>query len=494
MRVIVIGAGVAGLASACRLAAAGHQVSVFERASHVGGKAAEAVSEGFRFDLGPSLFTLPEQLDAVFHDAGKIPRDYYEYTRLDTCCHYFFSDGTALRADANPSRFATEIERVIGEPRAAVLDYLEKARELYDSTAPFFLGHSLHRLSAFTSGTALAALARLPVRSLFSTMHEQNRRAFKDPRLVQLFNRYATYNGSSPFRAPGILTQIPHLEHNLGAYFPKGGMAAIPAALARLGSDLGVEFFTNTGIDRVTHDAEKVSGVRTSAGEIAADVVVCAGDVLPAYRKLLPDLPAPEAVLNQERSSSGVIFYWGIRKTFAQLDVHNVFFSADYEREFEEIFVHKTVPADPTVYVHVSSKVEASDAPAGCENWFVMVNVPSDDGQAWPELIATLRQRVLDRLTRALGQPIEPLIATESLLEPRLIEQRTSSAGGALYGPSSNHRQAAFLRHPNFSRQLRGLYFCGGSVHPGGGIPLCLSSAKIVAREVARSSSMGSRA
>lgn len=448
--------------------------------------------DGFRFDLGPSLFTLPEHLDAVFNDAGKRPRDYYDYTRLGTCCHYFFTDGTRLRADADAELFADEVERVIGEPRAAVLAYLEHARRLYDSTAPFFLGHSLHRVSAFVSGTALKALAQLPVRSIFSTMHEQNRRAFKDARLVQLFDRYATYNGSSPFRAPGILTQIPHLEHTLGAYFPKGGMAAIPAALARLGSDLGVTYFTNTGVERVTHDSRQVTGIRTSGGDVPADVVVCAGDVLPAYRKLLPDLAAPEAVLTQERSSSGVIFYWGIRSTFPELDVHNVFFSGDYEREFEEIFVHRTIPADPTIYVHVSSKVESADAPPGCENWFVMVNVPSDSGQAWPDLIATLRGRVLGRLTQVLGRPIEPLIAAESLLEPRLIEQRTSSAGGALYGPSSNHRQAAFLRHANFSRQLRGLYFCGGSVHPGGGIPLCLSSAKIVAQEVGQCPSIAS--
>ncbi len=492
MRVIVIGAGIAGLASACRLATLGHRVRVLERSAQLGGKAAEATADGYRFDLGPSLFTLPDHLDDVFLASGKQPRDYYDYVRLDTCCNYFFSDGSRLRAHADRLRFAAEVERVTGERSEAVVSYLDHARKLYDSTAPFFLGHSLHRVSAFTSGVALKALTHLPVRALFTTMHELNRRAFKDPRLVQLFDRYATYNGSDPFRAPGILTQIPHLEHNLGAYFPKGGMAAIPRSLARLGCDLGVEFETNTSVERIVHDGTKVLAVRTKDAELPADAVVCAGDVLPTYRRLLADLPAPEEVLNQERSSSGVIFYWGVRKVFPELDVHNIFFSPDYEREFEDIFVRKTIPEDPTVYVHISSKVEPGDAPPGCENWFVMVNVPSDSGQPWSQLIAVLRRRVLERLTAALGRPIEPLIETESLLEPRLIEQRTSSAGGALYGPSSNQRQAAFLRHPNFSRQLRGLYFCGGSVHPGGGIPLCLSSAKIVAREVGQCTSMAS--
>lgn len=494
MRVIVIGAGVAGLAAACRLAALGHRVTVLERSAHLGGKAGETTVDDFRFDLGPSLFTLPGELDAVFLDAGKQPRDYYDYRRLDVCCHYFFSEGSSLRAYADPERFGAEVERVTGEPRAAVIRYLEDARQLYDSTAPLFLGHSVHRLSTFTSSGAFKTLARLPVRRLFGTMHDHNRRMFKDRRLVQLFDRYATYNGSDPYRASGMLTQIPHLEHNLGAYFPKGGMVVIPTALARLGAELGVEFKTNTSAERILHDGTRVLGVRANGGDLPADVVVCAGDVLPAYRNLLPDLRAPKVVLNQERSSSGVIFYWGMRQTFSELDVHNIFFSSNYQREFEDIFVRKTIPEDPTIYVHISSKVEPGDAPAGCENWFVMVNVPSDAGQPWDELISALRRRVLDRLTAALGRPVEPLIMNESLLEPRLIERRTSSAGGALYGPSSNQRRAAFSRHPNFSRRLRGLYFCGGSVHPGGGIPLCLSSAKIVAQEVRRSAAPVSRA
>jgi phytoene desaturase len=483
---VVIGAGIAGLACSSRLAAAGHEVRVVERSNHLGGKAAEATHDGYRFDLGPSLFTLPQQLDAVFVAADKDPRHYYDYVRLDTCCHYFFNDGTRLRAYAEPARFAAEVEVVTGEPQTKVLRYLEQARALYDTTAPLFLGQSLHRFSTFTSGAALRALGRLPVGSLLSTMHELNSRWFRDPRLVQLFDRYATYNGSNPYQAAGVLTQIPHLEHNLGAYFPVGGMSVIPQALGRLAADLGVRFELETSAERIRHEQGVVRGVKTNRGDWDADIVVCAGDIVPAYQKLLPDLIPPGDLLTQERSSSGVIFYWGIRRTFAELDVHNIFFSADYKQEFEDIFERKTVPSDPTVYVHVSSKVEPRDAPPGCENWFVMVNVPSDSGQAWGELISTLRARVLERLTQTLGQSIEPLIATESMLEPRLIEQRTSSHAGALYGASSNQRHAALLRHPNFSRQLKGLYFCGGSVHPGGGIPLCLSSANIVAREVRR--------
>lgn len=486
MRVVIVGAGIAGLACAGRLSAAGHDVSLIERSAHVGGKAAEASFDGYRFDLGPSLFTLPENLDAVFIAAGKDPRAYYDYVRLPICCIYHFSDGTQLRAHAEPARFAAEIEAVTGEPRQRVVEYLDQARRLYDATAPVFLERSLHRFATYTSRAALNALAGVPARALLTSMHSVNRRWFSDPRVVQLFDRYATYNGSDPHRATGVLTQIPHLEHNLGAYFPRGGMSVIPKALGQLAEDVGVRIELNTPAHRILHANGRVTGVQTNRGTLPADIVVSAGDVFATYRHLLPDVSAPAAALSQERSSSAVIFYWGVRRTFPQLDVHNIFFSADYQREFRQIFDEKTIPDDPTIYVHVSSKVEPKDAPNGCENWFVMVHVPADEGQPWPELIDALRRRVIERLSTRLGTQLAELIVTESTLHPRLIEQRTSSHGGALYGASSNQRSSAFYRHANFSSAIRNLYFCGGSVHPGGGIPLCLNSATIVAREIAR--------
>jgi phytoene dehydrogenase-like protein len=194
----------------------------------------------------------------------------------------------------------------------------------------------------------------------------------------------------------------------------------------------------------------------------------------------LPDQPAPERTLRQPRSSSALIFYWGIKRTFPELDLHNIFFSTDYRTEFADIFDRKTAPADPTVYVNITSKLTPTDAPTGHENWFVMVNVPHDDGQDWPTLIRKTRAAVLRRVSAALKIELEPLIAAERIWEPTQIEADTSSFRGALYGASSNNTLAAFLRHPNFSPKLKGLYFCGGSVHPGGGIPLCLLSARLV--------------
>jgi phytoene dehydrogenase-like protein len=201
----------------------------------------------------------------------------------------------------------------------------------------------------------------------------------------------------------------------------------------------------------------------------------------------LPGEKQPDKLLNQPKSSSALIFYWGIRHQFEELGLHNIFFSRDYRQEFEQLFQGQTISGDPTVYINITSKHKPDDAPAGCENWFVMINAPKNDGQNWDALIEQTRTNVLQKLSRLLGKDIASLIECESILDPRSIESRTSSSQGALYGNSSNNRYAAFLRHANFSSKISNLYFCGGSVHPGGGIPLCLLSAKITAELVKQS-------
>jgi phytoene desaturase len=304
--------------------------------------------------------------------------------------------------------------------------------------------------------------------------------------LVQYFNRYATYNGSDPYKAPGLLTLIAHPEHNIGTFIPEKGMYAITQSVHTLAKELGVEFLLNSPAEEIQYsDKGKVRGLVSGGKLYEADVVVSNSDVYHTYRKLLPKLKAPEKLLSQEKSSSALIFYWGIKKQFSQLDLHNIFFSADYKAEFDHIFNQKKIYDDPTVYVNITSKYVSSDAPQDCENWFVMINVPNNSGkQNWDEYIARSRKNILKKLSALLSTDIEPLIATEQVLEPRTIEGITGSYLGALYGNASNNRFAAFLRHKNFSSEIKGLYFCGGSVHPGGGIPLCLNSAKIVAEIV----------
>ncbi len=479
-RMLVIGAGIGGLATAIRASIRGDQVTVYEQNSYYGGKLSQIEEKGFRFDAGPSVFTYPELVDELFHIAGKEPLNFFKYEPLEVLCNYFYEDGTKIKAYADPQRFAKELKDVFDEPEHHTLQFLEKSRELYDITSHVFLERSLHSLKTYLRKETLQSILKLHKLDAFRTMHEANQQFFQDPRLVQLFDRYATYNGSNPYEAPATLNVIPHLEHNMGGYFPERGMYSIAQSLFRLAQEVGVDFQMNTYIDRIVVKDKVVLGVEINGELIPADYVVSNMDVQPTYRKLLRNMPAPERTLTQPRSSSALIFYWGMSKRYPQLDLHNIFFSRNYQQEFEYIWQREEICDDPTIYLYISSKVQAKDAPEGKENWYCMINVPSNTNQNWDSLNEQARRNILLKLERILGISVENDIEAERILDPRGIERRTSAFQGALYGNSSNNRLAAFLRHPNFSPNIRGLYFCGGSVHPGGGIPLCLLSAKIV--------------
>ncbi len=284
------------------------------------------------------------------------------------------------------------------------------------------------------------------------------------------------------------MSMIPHLEMQKGTYFPKEGMHSISQSLYKLALKKGVIFLLNTETIEILVSEKKAIGVliketeKQNTKEIYADVVVSNSDVFNTYEYLLPSVKTPNKIKNQERSSSGLIFYWGIKKVFPELDLHNIFFSKDYKEEFKAIFQNKTLPIDPTIYLNISSKEKPSDAPSGSENWFVMINAPAYENQDWEYLKMIAKETILKKLSEYLSADIGSLIETEYILDPIGIQQQTASHKGALYGTSSNNTVAAFLRQSNRASQIKNLYFCGGSAHPGGGIPLCLQSAKIVSQ------------
>lgn len=485
-KAVIIGAGIAGIATAIRLAVKGYAVEVFEANATPGGKLAEVRHDKFRFDAGPSLLTLPEYIDELFILAGKDPAKYFHYQKLDITCKYFYEDGTRLTAYTDRDKFEKEITTHTVESAAALQKQVANSRQIYQLTAPVFLQRAFKGLREIFTKEGFNAFLNLKKLDTGRTMHQANQSMFKDGHMVQYYDRYATYNGSNPYAAPATLNIIPHLEQELGAYFPNEGMYSIVTSLVDLATMVGVKFNCNSPVEEIVLNGKEATGIKVKGGLIDADVVVSNMDIWFTYNKLLKDYPKlhPKKILVQERSSSALVFYWGINKRFSKLDLHNIFFSADYKAEFDHIWQQKAIYHDPTVYVNITSKLKPKDAPPECENWFVMINVPADTGQEWDTLIAEARKNILIKLSSLLNENISKLIMSETVLDPRDIESKTSSYQGSIYGTSSNNKYAAFYRHANQSPSIKNLYFVGGSVHPGGGIPLCLLSAKIVAAEL----------
>ena len=483
-KAIVIGSGIGGIATALRLRSMNYDVTVFENNNFPGGKLTSFDLGSYRFDAGPSLLTMPHFIDELFILFNENPRDYFNYKKKDISCKYFWDDGIKLNAYSDKIKFTKEIENVLGVNQSIVSSYLLKAKRKYDLTKRMFLEQSLHKLKTYFTKDLLNGVFNIFSFQINKTLNQVNLSELKEPHLVQLFNRFATYNGSSPYKTPGMMTLVQHLEQEYGTFVSDKGMYNITNSLYDLALRQGVDFKFNNYVSEILVSNKKATGIKVGDKSYKSDIVISNMDVVPTYRNLLKNHYQPEKILNQERSSSALIFYWGIKKEFKNLDLHNIFFSEDYKTEFKSIFENNTISDDPTIYINITSKDVHGDAPKNCENWFVMINSPNDSGQNWDNMIDQVKSNIIKKINKILKVNIEDFIECEKVYTPKTIELNTQSYLGSLYGSSSNNLMSAFLRHPNFSNKILNLYFCGGSVHPGGGIPLCLLSAKIVSQLV----------
>ncbi|WP_395054467.1 1-hydroxycarotenoid 3,4-desaturase CrtD [Flavobacterium sp.] len=476
----IIGAGIGGLALSIRLANLGFKVTVFEKNSYAGGKLSELKLNGFRFDKGPSLLTMPFLIDELTNLQSS--KHKFEYQKLEVITNYFYTDGTQLKASSNIDDFAQEIHSKLDEKKESVLKHIKRNEFYFKTTEDLFMKQSLHQIKNFINLKTVKGILLSPFLGLFSTMHKKNKQTFSNPKTIQLFNRYATYNGSNPYKAPALMNMISHLEFNLGAYLPLKGMHQITNHLVHLAEDAGVEIKYNETVEALEIGSNnRINYIKSNGVNYPFDIVASDVDIRVLYKHLLPCSFTPTKLIQQEKSSSAYVFYWGINKEFSALGLHNILFSDDYKKEFDYLFSKQFPTDDPTIYINITSKYCKDDAPEGCENWFVMVNVPHNKNSTI-EYAIDIRKNVVEKINSILRTNIEQFIVTESTLSPVDIENQTSSYGGSLYGNSSNNKFAAFLRHANFSSSIKNLYLVGGSVHPGGGIPLCLLSAKIASQ------------
>lgn len=480
---IIIGSGVGGLATAVRLAAMGLKVTVLEANDYVGGKLTEKKLGPYRFDAGPSVFTLPhliEDLTAV----SKINKP-FKYHTFDRGFNLFFEDGTQLVSYTDKQKLIKELSEKLGESKESIAEHLSYVAKLYDLTSELFMEQAIHKLSNFLNLKTAKALSNLGTVKLNKTMHEVNSKRFKNPKTVQMFNRYAIYNGSNPYKAPSLINIIAHLENNMGSFLPENGMHDITKHLHDLSVQLGAAYKYNARVKKILIENDVAVGVETDTETLKADFIVSNSDIKHVYTKLLDKKYYRKKILEQEKSLSALIFYWGIKKEFKELCLHNMLFANDSAAEFKCMFDDKKPYHDPTVYINITSKHCKNDAPEGCENWFVMVNVPHNTSEQPVTYVQEMRKNIVAKIKRTLNIDVEELIEVEDVLDPYIIQQRTTSVGGSLYGNSSNNRFVAFLRHANENSKIKNMYFTGGSVHPGGGIPLSVLSGKIVSEMIA---------
>jgi phytoene desaturase len=475
----VIGSGIAGLASAIRLKAKGNNVTIFEANDYAGGKLKEFHKDGYRFDMGPSVFTQPNLVDELFELHNKNPRDYFSYSKLEKSFKYFFEDGTRINAFSDKKLFENEIEEKTIDNKSSFRKYLKDIERKYEITNKVFIENSLHVPTNFLTKEAASGILNFNKIDAFKTMDKGNKSFFKDPKTIQIFNNYATYVGSNPFIAPATLNVIQHLEVNMGAYVPNKGMYSIVKSLVRLAIEVGVKIELNSLVSQITLLDGTANGVLVNQKERKFDRVISNMDVYYTFKKLLPSISVPKQI-KQPKSSSVIGFYWSIDKVFKELETHNMLFSNSSKSEFDSLFNEKTINDDASIYLCITSKHINTDAPVGCENWFVMIHAPHIENQNWDELISKTRKNAVKKLNRILKTDIENHINNEAILSPVNIRDNYRSAFGAIYGNSSNSKFSTFLRHPNFSKRVKNLYFVGGTVHPGAGIPMCLNSAKIV--------------
>ncbi|MCP9292861.1 phytoene desaturase family protein [Gracilimonas sediminicola] len=479
MKISVIGAGLGGLSAACLLAAKGHQVTVFEKNENTGGKMNIIETDGYRFDTGPSLLTMPFILEKLFKECGADLNDYLSLEPLDPICRYFYPDGTVFNNYEDKEATKDEITAFAPQDADSYPEFLEYARSLYHKTADAFI---FNPLFGFSDLKELDLLSFFGI-DAFTTVSKRVDSSFESPYLRKFFKRFTTYNGSSPFLAPATLNVIPHVEINQGGYYVKDGLYKVAEALTTLAESLGVEFLFNAEITSIEVDQSKATGIKLRSGKkVESDLVISNSDTTETIAHLLPNDSISKRKRDKaksiEPSCSGFVLMLGTDKKFEQLAHHNIFFSEDYEKEFKQIFEDRVMPDDPTIYIANTSYSDPHHAHEHGSNLFILINAPYlSDHYNWDEQAMSYGDKVIRELEQRGLEHLSEHIQFRKTITPNDFYQKYRSNKGSIYGTSSNSKFSAFLRPRNKSREIEKLYFVGGSTHPGGGIPLVVQSA-----------------
>jgi phytoene desaturase len=483
LRVAVVGAGVGGLAAAARLAHSGFDVDVFEKHEGPGGRCGQLRLGGFTFDTGPTILLMPEVLERTFLALGKRLADYLVLSRCHPNYRLHFHDGTRLLLQSDLGALSAELEQLVPGSSAGFLGFLALSGRMYRTSLERFVLRNFDGAAQFLAGGNLRQLLALSAhRSLASVV----RGFLKDERLQAALTFQTMYLGMSPYQAPAVYGLLSHSEMGVGVYFAKGGLYALPLALERLGREEGARFHYRSEVRRILSTPEGVHGVELLDGtEVSADLVLCNADLPWAYRNLLnPSHTRLRRARRLRYTSSGYMLYLGLRRSVAGLGHHSVFLGRNYRESFEDIFQRHRVPLDPSFYVAIANRTDASLAPAGKDSVYVLVPVPhAHPSLDWAREGPPLRARVLARLAQE-GFSLEADIEVERVFTPEDWETSLHLENGSAFGLGMQLGQLGPFRPRNQDRRLPNLFFVGASTTPGTGLPTVMVSAELAVQRM----------
>ena len=488
-RVIVIGAGLGGMSAAIMLARSGFEVTILEKNDHLGGKLNHLQTQGFSFDLGPSIFTLPHIFRPLFEGDGKRLEDYISLQRVDPQWRNFFEDGVVVDLWEDREKMRQDLARfgtqVIQEYEA----FLAYSRVQYEIVERGYLKNGFDTFGQFLRFYGLRDARNLDyLRSMSGAIHKR----LSNPYLRDIFEYFIKYVGSSALDSPAFMNLMPNIQMEFGLWYVSGGLYQLAHAFHRRLRECGVAVLLGREVLKINRQGSRVTGVRVRAcdgntADVSADYVVSNMEVIPAMQRLLDASSSAMKKLRRfQPSCSGIVIHLGLDRTYPQLAHHNFFYSKDQHAHFRRVFRDGQLPDDPTLYVVAPTRTDPSQAPAGCDNIKILPHIPAidDTRTATRGDYAALRDICLDKLERMGLSDLRRHIVVEDFWTPYDIEARYASNRGSIYGVACDRRCNFAFKAPKQSPQFHNLFFVGGSVNPGGGMPMVTLSGQHVARMI----------
>ena len=483
--VLVIGAGIGGIAIAARLARHGYQVTVVEKGQRAGGRCDRLIKDGHHFDTGPTLFLMPEIYAQTFADLGERMEDHLHLRRVDPTYRVHFDDGFTLTLTSDLNAMQAQLEAIEPGSFGGYLRYLSEGHLHYKLAFPHLVGRDFRNLLEFCSLKNLLLLFRL---KLLTKHYDNIGNYFHHRRLKAAFTFQDMYLSLSPYEAPATFSLLPYAELTGGVWFPMGGMGRVVEALTGIGEKSGVRFMYNAPVEKINVDGQQATGVTLADGrQIRADVVVANADLPYVYRRLLPDDGTADRLERKKYTCSTVTFYWGVDKQYSQLGAHNIFLAGKYRQGFDRVLKDLALPDEPSFYVHAPVRVDPSLAPEGQDTLMAVVPVGHINDAAlqdWAAIQRRARQAVLQRLAGIGVSDLDEHIKFEVSYTPRYWQARYNLTKGATLGLGHNLMQLGYLRPRNRHARYRNLYFVGASTHPGSGVATVLISARLTTERI----------